>query len=275
MSHKTIAWLQILGLVLAQVIADGLRTLWEKNSPYLGILTDPKWFAADVVYAVALLTLVYYVYKRVNPENNYLTNSGVAQSLKKLGSGFAAGFFLQSFLILLLLVFCQIVLGGDVTIMVREKLLSVLPAIFDAAYIGAFEEILFRGLLLAELCKVTRPVIALLIQAGIFALFHLDQAQSSVFFILSLFIVGWVLGFVTIKQRTLWSVIGAHVAWNFLAVAILGTPLSIELLPPLVHLSGLDESSYATAQTFHASIEIVTFGLLLLWIVLMRRGKLF
>lgn len=273
MPLRRTAWPPMLGLILTQAIGDAIRSLWEKNSQYIGILSDPKWFAADLIYAASILAFACYVYERVSSEDSRLSNLGVVISLKNFGSGFTVGLLLKGCLAFFLLAFCHIVLGVEVTIAKQENLLLALSAIFDAAYIGTFEEILFRGLLLAELCKVTRPARALTIQAGIFAIFHLHQAQLSVLFVMSIFIAGWVLGFVVIKLRSLWAAIGAHIAWNFSTFAIFGVSGfdSKVLLPPLVHLSGIDSAVIMFAQTVSASLEIVAF--VLLGLMLLRRDN--
>lgn len=148
------------------------------------------------------------------------------------------------------------------------KVLSIFPAMLAALYIAVFEEILFRGFILAELCKATRPAFAVVIQAATFAVLHLIQTRLSVFDILALFLAACVLGYVTLTQRSLWPAIGGHMAWNFLTMTILGSPLSEKLLPPLVRLSDVDNLTQASVHTFSTLLQIAGFvvlAVILIW----------
>ncbi len=81
--------------------------------------------------------------------------------------------------------------------------------------IPLFEEVLFRGLILNELRKAMRIWPALLLQALIFAAFHLNLLQ----FIYTL-PAGILLGLLYVRWGSLWAPIVVHVAWNSLVVCM-------------------------------------------------------
>ena len=81
--------------------------------------------------------------------------------------------------------------------------------------IPLFEEVLFRGLILNELRKAMRIWPALLLQALIFAAFHLNLLQ----FIYTL-PAGILLGLLYVRWGSLWAPIVVHIAWNSLVVCM-------------------------------------------------------
>jgi hypothetical protein len=78
------------------------------------------------------------------------------------------------------------------------------------------EEIFWRGYLLEQLRKVTRPVAALLIQSLLFGLAHLPQSQGYGASIQA-FLIGTVLGMWRIRFRSLLPLVFAHMIFNGVA----------------------------------------------------------
>ncbi len=81
--------------------------------------------------------------------------------------------------------------------------------------IPVFEEVLFRGLIFNELRAAMRLWPALLLQALIFAIFHLNLLQ----FIYTL-PAGILLGVLYVRWNSLWAPIAIHVAWNSLIICM-------------------------------------------------------
>lgn len=77
------------------------------------------------------------------------------------------------------------------------------------------EEIIFRGLILNELKKVSPVIAAVIIQAVLFGAYHMNPLQSSY-----AFVVGIVLGLVAVLTRSIWAPILVHVFFNSVNVII-------------------------------------------------------
>ncbi len=89
------------------------------------------------------------------------------------------------------------------------------------------EELMFRGLLLKLVEERRGPVRALLVSAGIFALFHLlgvgtdDPVRSSAVLLPQLFVVGLILGRLAQRHGRLGPAIFTHAGFNLIAVLAL------------------------------------------------------
>ena len=77
------------------------------------------------------------------------------------------------------------------------------------------EEIMFRGILLRGFLQHYTEQRALLLSAGLFAVYHLTFAQLPVAFVGGLF-TGWLY----IRSRSLWPCVVAHIGYNTSAVVI-------------------------------------------------------
>ena len=78
-----------------------------------------------------------------------------------------------------------------------------------------FEELLFRGLIFGELKKITDVRLALVIQALIFGVFHLNIIQGTY-----AFLIGLVLGFLYYRSNSLLSPILMHITFNASTIII-------------------------------------------------------
>ena len=78
-----------------------------------------------------------------------------------------------------------------------------------------FEEILFRGLVFGELRKITKVKVALVLQALLFGIYHLNVVQG-----VYAFILGLIIGFVYYRSNSIIAPIIIHVSINSLSVII-------------------------------------------------------
>jgi membrane protease YdiL (CAAX protease family) len=74
---------------------------------------------------------------------------------------------------------------------------------------GVFEELTFRGYVMARLDRVLAPRETLLVQAALFSLLHL-----SVIIFPSHFVIGLVLGALRRRTRSLYPGMAVHIGWN-------------------------------------------------------------
>ncbi|OPZ94213.1 MAG: CAAX amino terminal protease self- immunity [Firmicutes bacterium ADurb.Bin419] len=86
------------------------------------------------------------------------------------------------------------------------------------------EEIIFRGFILKELRKIMPVAAAVIVQALLFGLIHLNILQSSY-----AFVIGLVLGIAFVATKTLYAPIIIHLSFNTLNVILSKTTLSSQL----------------------------------------------
>jgi len=77
------------------------------------------------------------------------------------------------------------------------------------------EELLFRGLLYNALRRRMAPLIAVVLQALVFALLHYRMPETKVVYLLIIFVSGVALAGVYEWRKTIWSPIALHVLMNF------------------------------------------------------------
>lgn len=77
------------------------------------------------------------------------------------------------------------------------------------------EELLFRGLLYNALRRRMAPLIAVVLQALVFALVHYHMPETNVIYMFTIFFSGVVLAGVYEWRKTIWSPIALHVLMNF------------------------------------------------------------
>jgi hypothetical protein len=102
-----------------------------------------------------------------------------------------------------------------------------------AAVIGiaaTIEELVYRCLLLQQLEKAWGTRVALVVQAAVFALQHLENVAhggivDAVVMLVSTTLMGLVWGALFLLVRNLWVVAAHHAAWNFI-IFLSGLPLS-------------------------------------------------
>jgi membrane protease YdiL (CAAX protease family) len=96
-----------------------------------------------------------------------------------------------------------------------------------AVFSGTFEEVLFRGLLLRHLEKLTGTWIALLLTSALFGLGHIVNPDATWFAAFAIAVeAGLLLGAAYLFTRRLWLAIGIHAAWNFTQGWVFSVPVS-------------------------------------------------
>jgi membrane protease YdiL (CAAX protease family) len=93
---------------------------------------------------------------------------------------------------------------------------SFILSILAVGLIGpVFEEILFRGLIFGELRKITKVRAALLVQAVLFGVYHLNIIQGSY-----AFIIGILLGYVYYRSNSIIAPVIVHITINTTSVIL-------------------------------------------------------
>jgi len=91
---------------------------------------------------------------------------------------------------------------------------NLILELFSIALLGPIlEELIFRGIVQKRLMKITKLPTAIILQAIIFGLIHLNILQSTY-----AFVVGIVLGLVYLWADSIWAAIAVHVVFNATSV---------------------------------------------------------
>ncbi|NLF43251.1 MAG: CPBP family intramembrane metalloprotease [Bacteroidales bacterium] len=112
------------------------------------------------------------------------------------------------------------------------------------------EEVFFRGLVYSELRKVLNAPAVIVIQAFLFAVYHMNLVQG-----LYAFVIGVVLGIVVYKTGSIWPAIVIHVSFNSINVIIgKALPKSLEPFFEKYHI-----------VMFAISVLLAASALMLIW----------
>jgi len=91
----------------------------------------------------------------------------------------------------------------------------ILDLISFALLAALLEEVIFRGIVLKRLTKMMKLPVAVILQALIFAVIHLDLVQGTYSFV-----IGLILGLVYIWFDSIWLVISLHFAFNATSIVL-------------------------------------------------------
>lgn len=91
---------------------------------------------------------------------------------------------------------------------------------------SASEEIAIRGWLIPTIGKCSNPIVAIVITALIFGIFHLFSAGVTVLSFINLTLSGLFFAIYAINNENIIGICGLHFMWNFTLGNILGLPVS-------------------------------------------------
>lgn len=118
---------------------------------------------------------------------------------------------------------------------------SFQPILFIGLIISSMgEEVLFRGTILQALQQRFGTYAAVVITSALFASVHLGNPHIEPLAIASTFLVGLLLGMMTVLTASLWMPMIFHVVWNVLSSAIFG---EVSGLPPVAQIIDIDTTS--------------------------------
>ena len=209
--HHPLVWL-VIGLV-----AVGIPSLFAGAGAILSVV-----FAAVAI--AAYWAVMRFVAGRRTPE------LALGQALRDAltGAAIGAGFLVLS-------VGAIALLGGYRFSFDGAAGLRALPALIAVTIGGAVtEELLFRGLALQAIEKLSRSWIALVVTSLLFGLVHLANPGASLWSSVAIAIeAGGLMGAAFLWRRSLWLVFALHATWNGLEQAI-GIPVSGHVDPGLM-----------------------------------------
>lgn len=199
-----------------------------------------RYFNRALQGSVLLLAYPFIRWLGVKRGSNWLLLEKNPDRWRHLGTGFAVGA-----LTLLVLGGIYLLVGWYRIGEREETLMQILVAAgLTAVAVALLEEFLFRGALFGVLLRTLSPFRALLFLSALFAVLHFLRPPKKLalppvewdtgFWVLGkifaqftevadfllpqlllLFAVGWVLGYVRLKTKSLWMGIGLHSGWVF------------------------------------------------------------
>jgi len=193
----------IYALLLVPVLKNGLGDLCHElvgEAIKLAIWTVPAVFLVRHYRSDMFLTLREMLSSRVKPIPYVLLSIGT----------------------LAYCLVCSIVIHGNITLIRPDPLSHLIGTVL---LVGITEEVLFRGFFLNALLKKTRIVHAHVISSLMFVAIHLpwwiysgvfSDLSSALFACASIFILGFIFGWVFMKSRNIFVPIILHMLWNLL-----------------------------------------------------------
>lgn len=154
----------------------------------------------------------------------------------------------------------------------------LIPAAVGAAVAGVIEEILFRGIIFRITEKSLGTWIALAISSLIFGAIHLINPNAAWFAGLAIVLeAGIFLAAAYVWSRSLWFVIGAHFAWNFVEGGVFGVAVSGNQRDGLLRAS-MAGPAFLSGGAFGAEASVIAIAVCLstaivLLILAKRKGR--
>jgi uncharacterized protein len=243
-------------LLVVVLVQAGLALLLPFTVPAVYLLGGAVVAAAALVGYVAFARVV---------ERRAVTELAVGRAPAELGWGLLIGALLFSATIGL------IALLGYYRIVSFNNWAAAVPALADALVAGAFEEILFRGLLFRITQESLGTWLALLISALVFGLLHLANPNATLIAGLAIALeAGVMLAAAYLLTGRLWLSMGIHFAWNFTQGGLFGAAVSGQTSTDIFS-SVLQGPALLTGGDFGAEASVVAmvvcglFGAYLVW----------
>ena len=168
----------------------------------------------------SMLLLFWLVYKRPLRQMGFYSTGWIKQLL--FGSLFGIVLIVLSLVLLLLSGTAQIAsvdwrgLGNAL----------FWGGLVNFIFVGFFEEILSRGIMMTALKSTRSKWVIVLIPSILFGLMHIFNQNVTVFSLLNIMVVGILFAYLFIKTGRLWAPIGFHITWNFFQGYVFGIPVS-------------------------------------------------
>jgi len=109
-----------------------------------------------------------------------------------------------------------------------------LSALLLFLFVGFFEEILTRGVMMTAL-KTTRNIwFIILIPSAIFGLMHALNDNVTIYSLFNLMLAGILFSYLFIKTGRLWAPIGLHITWNIFLGNVFGIYVSGISIPSII-----------------------------------------
>ena len=144
---------------------------------------------------------------------------------------------------------------------------------------GMFEEVLFRGYLMAMFSKVMGIKFSIIVSSFLFAVIHLLNPNIQILGLFNIFLVGIMFGLIYYYTGNLWIIGAMHTFWNFTLGHIVGSQISgMGTLKSILSSLPIDNKEFISGGAFGFEASIVTvvvqIAISLFVIYLIKKEKL-
>lgn len=226
------------------------------SKPFLVLL---PWLVPSILAAFAVYWAGVHLLERRAATELALLPAGI-----NLGIGIAAG------VILFASVFGALAIEGSVIYQGYNGLARLAASALIFAAGVAFEELIFRGVILRIAEESIGTAASLLLSALLFAASHIGNAGVTFVGAATLVAGGISLGLAYVLSRNLWLPIGAHLGWNFAMGALFGTAVSGHVASGVLRFS-LSGAEWVTGGRFGPESSIYSLCFLVLLAIAMGR----
>jgi len=141
---------------------------------------------------------------------------------------------------------------------------------------SASEEVICRGYLMEKILKDYKsPVLAIMLNSLIFALFHIFNDGASIFSTYSIFVIGILFSLFAYYNGNIWESVAIHTMWNFTQNFIFGLPNSG--YPAIYSIFKITEAkngfAYNTVFGVESTITVLLLDILVIVIIQLLHKK--
>jgi len=174
---------------------------------------------ALILYLIQLIFLLLFFIVT----NRIFFNDSLFTDILKINVSLLLGGFLLSFLLLSTESFIMLFLDlQSIENNNNFNPLYIFQGLIFSLLVSIKEEVIFRGFLLNELMKKYKKTLSLFISSLGFCLIHISLNGIVLFDLLTVFIIGILIGHLMLKTKNLWTAIGFHAGFDFFLFFLYG-----------------------------------------------------
>ncbi|WP_456313826.1 CPBP family intramembrane glutamic endopeptidase [Pseudomonas shirazensis] len=251
-------------VIIGQQIAVKLLDLTSLDKDYRNLLKG-LFVSISCIFSYILFFKKYD--KRVVTE--FATN----RLVKNLFIGFAVGFILQSFTILV------IYLNGSYSVVKINPISFILIPFALMFTVAIIEEVLVRGIIFRIIEEKLGSYISLTFSSVLFGVLHLANPNVTLISAICITTAGFLMGATFIYSRNLWMPIALHFAWNFTQSGIFGAITSGNEKTNSLIVAKIQGPEFITGGEFgpEGSIQAIVFcaiGTIIFLVLSQRENKI-
>ena len=211
---------------------------------------------------------VYFAVKIFNRKVNGLHSEKYGFGFKEFIFNFFSGICLAIGIMSLVLLITKLIFGIDIEFIglkhdFQEPLLSL---VLTLLIVGVWEEFYFRGLVFNTFLKNHFGFhLSAFISSVLFSIIHwssFDMTETSWFWYLGIVFIGYILVYIYVYTRSIWSVVSFHFVWNLIATLMDNSENEIGLF---------EVSNYIEHSKIIDNITVFCLGIFLFLIVVLDK----
>ncbi len=269
-------WLRILQFPLTRLVILGPIVFFAmaRNNGFMERLKPTPALSVAVTLGMVLFAVAVYLLWGRFVERRVVTELSLAGSGREWAAGALIGAGLHAAGVVVLMMLGMYHIEG------LNPWTYLIPAIAMALSTGAFEELLFRGVLFRSVEDLAGSWVALVISSLAFGLIHVLNPAGTLEGAIYISVeAGLLLAAAYLVTRRLWLAMGFHMAWNYTQSAVFSGVVSGGVTDPGLIQKRIEGPDLLTGGSFGLESSIIalvlctTTGVILL-IIAVRRGHM-